>query len=61
MTSPLLSEYHVWQCGKNRYAVVDAYYQQVIKADMKMDDAFMLAGELKSKQRGTYPSILEAS
>ena len=60
MVNHLLSEYSVWEHGK-RYAVVDGYYQQVIKADMKREEAFMLLGELKSRQRGTYPSILEAS
>lgn len=61
MSNGLLSEFHVWECGKHTYAVVDTYYQHVIQANMSLDSATMMVEELKGRQKGSYPSIIEAS
>jgi hypothetical protein len=56
----LLSEYHVWSTTKGCYAVVDTFYQEVLSIHIDRDEAFGTIRELRSRQRGTYPSIIEA-
>lgn len=62
MVNPLLSEYHVWSAsnGRSPYYVVDTYYQEIVSEHATMKVAFEEVRALRTKQRGEYPSIVEA-
>jgi len=61
MTNPLLSEYHIWMHGMGNFAVVDTYNQVVLYTDLNLRDAMVKLAELVRLQKGSYPSMVEAS
>ncbi len=67
MSNNLLSEYHVWSVQKGStetsslFYVVDTYFQEIVSEHATMRDAFDSVRELRERQKGTYPSIIEAS